>query len=200
MPFADFIDWPDGTGCNVVQSTDNAFCTGLSRIPNAVVKKYDFNQYGDYNFTAYPNEPGRLHGWSYGYIRTGPIYKFIGSLAEDSGFTLIRTDVQKAELIIEKDCRGLHLEGAFDAFRLLLTEGNEQTVFDKYFNLLGVTLRPAAKPIFGYTSWYRHYQNILSSYEHTVIRRIEERFSAEELEKFDEILAVMSRELMPECD
>lgn len=133
---------------------------GLSRIPNAVVKKYDFNQYGDYNFTAYPNEPGRLHGWSYGYIRTGPIYKFIGSLAEDSGFTLIRTDVQKAELIIEKDCRGLHLEGAFDAFRLLLTEGNEQTVFDKYFNLLGVTLRPAAKPIFGYTSWYRHYPNI----------------------------------------
>ena len=47
---------------------------------------------------------------------------------------------------------------------------------------------------------YYHYENMLTSYEHTVIRRIEDRFSAEELAKFDEILGVMSRELMPECD
>lgn len=133
---------------------------GLERIPRAVAEKYAFAQYGDYGFTTYDNEAGRLHGWTYGYIRTGPIFRFIGSAAEDSGFTLIRTDVAKGELIVEKDCRGLHVEGDYEAFRLLLTEGNEQTVFDRYFGLLGVTLRPETKPVFGYTSWYRHYQNI----------------------------------------
>lgn len=136
---------------------------GLERVPRSLIQKYAFTQYGDYNFVNYPNMPGQLHGWSYGYLRTGPIYRFIGSLAEDSGFTLLRVDVARGELIAEKDCRGLYLDGSMEAFRLLITEGNEKTVFDKYFSLLGVTLRPEAKPVFGYTSWYRHYQNISDS-------------------------------------
>lgn len=43
---------------------------------------------------------------------------------------------------------------------MLITDGTEDDVFDEYFRQLGVSLRPAAKPVFGYTSWYRHYQNI----------------------------------------
>lgn len=133
---------------------------GLAHVPAPLIKKYAFTQYGDYNFVRYLNEPGCLHGWSYGYLRTGPIYQLIGSLAEDSGFTLIRTDVKRNELIIEKDCHNHNLNGTFDGLRLFLAEGNETHVFDRYFELLGVKLRPEAKPIFGYTSWYRHYQNI----------------------------------------
>ena len=47
---------------------------------------------------------------------------------------------------------------------------------------------------------YYHYENLLTSYEHTVIGRIEQRLSPEDLRKFDEILGVMSSELMPECE
>ena len=47
---------------------------------------------------------------------------------------------------------------------------------------------------------YYHYENLLTSYEHTVIGRIEQRLSSEDLRKFDEILSVMSSELMPECE
>lgn len=47
---------------------------------------------------------------------------------------------------------------------------------------------------------YYHYENLLTSYEHTVIGRIEERLTPEDLRKFDEILGVMSSELMPECE
>lgn len=47
---------------------------------------------------------------------------------------------------------------------------------------------------------YYQYEKQLSSYEHTVIDRIEERCSHEDLLKFDEILGLISRELMPECD
>lgn len=47
--------------------------------------------------------------------------------------------------------------------------------------------------------FYR-YQELMTSYEHTVIERIGERFSPEDLQKFDEMLGIISRELMPECD
>ena len=47
---------------------------------------------------------------------------------------------------------------------------------------------------------YYHYEELMTSYKHTVIGRIEERFCPEDLKKFDEMLGVISRELMPECD
>lgn len=45
---------------------------------------------------------------------------------------------------------------------------------------------------------FYNYARLLSSYEQTVITRMRERFSAEDIEKFDEMLQVMSEELMPE--
>ena len=47
---------------------------------------------------------------------------------------------------------------------------------------------------------YYHYEELLTSYEHTVIERIENRFSPEDLAKLDEMLSVVSKELMPEWD
>ena len=50
------------------------------------------------------------------------------------------------------------------------------------------------------TEKYHNYLSLLHSYEHTVMNRIRERFSEEDVAKFDEILTVISNELMPECD
>ena len=47
---------------------------------------------------------------------------------------------------------------------------------------------------------YYNYMGLLSSYEHMVMKRIQQRFSAEDVAKFDEMLTVISAELMPECD
>ena len=46
--------------------------------------------------------------------------------------------------------------------------------------------------------FYR-YQSLFSNYEHTVMQRLEQRLSPEDAQKFDEILRLMSAELMPEC-
>ena len=43
---------------------------------------------------------------------------------------------------------------------------------------------------------YYHYESLLTSYVQTVIGRIEERFGEEDLKKFDEMLGVISHELM----
>ena len=44
------------------------------------------------------------------------------------------------------------------------------------------------------------YISLLTSYEKTVMDRVTQRFSPEELEVFERILRVMADELMPECD
>ena len=46
---------------------------------------------------------------------------------------------------------------------------------------------------------YYRYQELMTSYQHTVIQRIEERFPREDLEKMDEMLGIIADELMPEC-
>ena len=46
---------------------------------------------------------------------------------------------------------------------------------------------------------YYNYMALFSSYQKTVIERIEKRFPPEDLERFDEMLRVISEELMEEC-
>ena len=47
---------------------------------------------------------------------------------------------------------------------------------------------------------YYSYAELLTDYELTVVDRIKERFSEEDIEKFSEMLTIISDELMPECD
>ncbi len=46
---------------------------------------------------------------------------------------------------------------------------------------------------------YYRYEELLTSYVHTVIGRIQERFPEPDQQKLDEMLTVISTELMPEC-
>ena len=129
---------------------------GISHIPSAIREKYAFSQYGDYNFADYGED---MHGWSYGYIRNGYNYTFIGSVSEETGFTQIITQTDKHMIYLKKDCENLNINGEWCALKVLITKGSENEVFDKYFDFLGVKAREAV-PIFGYTSWYNHYQDI----------------------------------------
>ena len=45
-----------------------------------------------------------------------------------------------------------------------------------------------------------NYMSLLSSYELTVMQRIQERFPREDVEKFSAMLEVISAELIPECE
>ena len=46
---------------------------------------------------------------------------------------------------------------------------------------------------------YHNYMDLFTAYQHTVVERIEKRLSPEDLQKFDEILKVISDELMDDC-
>lgn len=45
---------------------------------------------------------------------------------------------------------------------------------------------------------FYNYENLFSSYEQTVMNRIKNRFSPEEVDVFDKILDITAKELMPE--
>lgn len=47
---------------------------------------------------------------------------------------------------------------------------------------------------------YYNYLSLFTSYELTVVRRMKERFPEEDVAKLNEMLEVISGELMPECD
>ena len=47
---------------------------------------------------------------------------------------------------------------------------------------------------------FYHYLELKTSYEVTVVQRMKDRFTDEDIAKFSEMLTVMSHELMPECD
>ncbi len=133
--------------------------TGIDHIPKAIVKKYNFDKYGDYNFAGYSGRAGDFHGFSYGYIRQDEEYTLFGSLNERDGFTLIRVRSKDNEISFEKDCEGADYTEPFTALEIAAFSGDEKTVFDSLFEQSGIKCRPA-KPISGYTSWYRHYQDI----------------------------------------
>ena len=44
------------------------------------------------------------------------------------------------------------------------------------------------------------YIGLLSRYEHVVMERIKERFPREDVDKLDQMLEIISAELMPECE
>jgi len=140
-----YQSWTDST-----EHTINDRLTGIEPVPQSAVRSYALDRSGDYNITPYGRSAGKLHGFSYGYVRSGESFSFFGSLNEDVGFTVIRTDSSRNEVIFEKDCSGLSINGGYEGLRLFLTEGTEQEVFDGWFSRLGVKPRRNGAPAAGY--------------------------------------------------
>ena len=83
----------------------------LDRVPKRLVEKYSLDRYGDNRFVAYGHKHGEQHGFTYGYVRRGEDFTLFGSLAEESGFTVLRFDTGDKRITLEKDCAGHHFTG-----------------------------------------------------------------------------------------
>ena len=136
---------------------------GINHIPKKIAKKYGFENYGDYPFVKYSGKKGELHGFTFGYIRQDNIINFVGSLDESKGYTILKYSGKKQLLSIEKDCTGLEITKEFEVFDVAFLSGEYDSVFDKWFEMQEKYhnfKKTNAKPMCGYTSWYRHYEDI----------------------------------------
>jgi alpha-galactosidase len=134
-------------------------------VPGALDRKFGLSQYGDGYFSdpVYRKDlrAGYKKGYSYAYVRRGSRFFLFASLAEDSGFTRIVLNPSEGTVSFKKDChhRFLTPGEAYTALDLIFPEGEENQVFDAWFDAMGVKALPA-EPKIGYTSWYNCYQNI----------------------------------------
>ncbi len=134
-------------------------------VPGALDRKFGLSQYGDGYFSdpVYRKDlrAGYKKGYSYAYVRRGSRFFLFASLAEDRGFTRIVLNPGEGTVSFKKDChhRFLTPGEAYTALDLIFPEGEENQVFDAWFDAMGVKALPA-EPKIGYTSWYNCYQNI----------------------------------------
>ncbi len=132
---------------------------GIDHLPKAIIDKYSLDRYADYHFVKYDNKKGCAHGFSYCYFRKGNRYRLFGSLDENPGYTIFRNNANDNTFSIVRDCEGIEYNGDYHAFDLFYREGNEEEVFDAYFEALGIKPKTNNK-LCGYSSWYNHYQDI----------------------------------------
>ena len=134
---------------------------GLKGVSPYIVDRYSLDGGGDYRFTEYSNVAGKLHGWTYATFRRDEGMVLVGSLDEDRGFTLIRTDAAAGSVELYPECpeRILEVGQRVVLGRFAITRGMLDECYDRWFELAGVKAR-TQKPLVGYSSWYRHYDGI----------------------------------------
>lgn len=114
--------------------------------------------YGDDHLSGIPHGAGQLYAWSYTYV-VGPEGRttYLGSLAENTGFTLFLFDRANKTVTVRKDLRGLQLIHSFPGLDFRVGQ-EAQRLFD------GIDQsRISRTPVLGWTSWYRHFTNISES-------------------------------------
>lgn len=116
--------------------------------------------YGDTHLDLVERGAGIFHSWTYSYLRQHAFkMQFVGSLNEQTGFTLIQYSTDKQSVVIDKECQGMKLTHSFPVLDLIILEGDDTAVFDAYFEKMDIK-KTTAKPATGWTSWYNYYTNI----------------------------------------
>ncbi len=128
----------------------------LDHLPSFIKNKYHFPQYGDSYFFKYDKDIKHSFTWSYIKHRTGES-DLIGSLNDHIAFLIICHDIANNMLRLMSDCAGRELHGDIKLFDLIMSRGPALTCQRNYFERFGKSSAPV---LYGYTSWYRHYQDI----------------------------------------
>ncbi|MDE5670036.1 MAG: alpha-galactosidase [Eubacterium sp.] len=117
---------------------------------------------GDLFFCRYPRKKGVFYGYSYGYVRCGKQIDLFASLSEKTGYTRIKFNVKKSQVIVEKDFDGVLFNGVKKMMDFVHLNGSYEEAFDKWFSLMNIQCRIKEKKS-GYTTWYNYYRNINES-------------------------------------
>jgi alpha-galactosidase len=123
-------------------------------------RRFKVHCFGDYHFYPYSGDKGKLHSYVYCYIKqkTGD-YTLLGSLLEDTGYTIYALETRKNRISVIKDVEGLVVSEPYVLIDLLQLQGPKKEVLAGYFNTICPDLQ-TREPATGWTSWYKHYTDI----------------------------------------
>lgn len=159
-----YQSWTDTKEFTVKENLKNIY-----KVPRFLVNKFAFDKYGDAPFKKY--RKGVLHGFDYSYVR-GKKSIFIGTYNAKNAYLIVNHEIKNNRIVLESDCH------------ITLKQGQEFTIFDyaMMYGDLDKTLteffpkKMTDKNIFGYTSWYNHYQNITEKIILDNLENIDPRF------------------------
>lgn len=127
----------------------------VNKLPKSITKAYAFDKYGDGFFYKYNKNV--LHGFDVSYV-SGKKQLFIGNNNFKTAYLIIEHHKKADTLVLKSDVKGIKV-----------LAGKTVTVFDFYMNnnieagkteYFAQFPAPTAEKLFGYTSWYNHYQDI----------------------------------------
>lgn len=149
----------------------NEHIKDLNKVPGFLEKKYHFKQYGSQSFKEMPNEV--ISAFDYAYIK-GKKPLFIGSKNFKNAYLIIDfyRDSQTIQLISDISNKALKPKESFVIYDYMIHEQVENGLRE-YFG--SFHLRTNQK-LFGYTSWYNHYQNINEDIIHQALESADSRF------------------------
>ena len=130
----------------------------IRKVPAFIRDRFHFEAYGDSLF--HPYKKNELHGYTFGYVRhpEGDA-ELIGSYNDGRSFLILCYEKDNGRVRLQSDCEGAFVEegGTFTLFDFVCLSGKPGKILEKYFRAFGTC---KAKPVRGYTSWYRFYQDI----------------------------------------
>ncbi len=115
--------------------------------------KYHFSAYGDYDFIEYHPH----YSFSFTYLRKNDDFRFFGSMSEKEGYTVFY--ISKGRVWAYKDAQGIIIDKDEKIFDIFLARGQGSQVFEDYALNFYKKSAPKEK-LKGFTTWYRHYQDI----------------------------------------
>lgn len=128
----------------------------INRLPAGIKDRFHFEAYGDPWFYHYRDDV--WHGYTYSYVENeAKECDFIGSLNEENAFLIINHEAKNNVIRLESDIYGKAVRDRFTLFDFVNYKGTVKDCLHKYFANYGKCDAPELR---GYTSWYKHYQNI----------------------------------------
>ena len=161
-----YQSWTDTNEYSVLKRLRN-----INKSPHIIVHKYAMKAYGDSLFYKYSIR--KLHGYDVFYSK-GQNESFIFNLNHKNAYLLVEIIKGKNQLILTSDINGISLD-----------KGESIVVFDYYYSnnyhsgleaFNSYFPKKELPKIFGYTSWYNHYQNINEDILSKDLEALDDRF------------------------
>ena len=159
-----YQSWTDTKEFTVKENLKNIY-----KVPKFLVNMFAFDKYGDAPFKKY--RKGVLHGFDYSYIR-GKKPLFIGTYNSKNAYLIVNHEIKNNQIVLEADCKiSLNQDEEFTIFDYAMVYGDLDATLAAFF-----PKKMNEKNIFGYTSWYNHYQNITEAIILDNLANIDPRF------------------------
>jgi hypothetical protein len=156
----------------------NFSLSASAELPTWALNHFYFHS--DYAFFEHSGEKGHIHSSSYTHFRdVKNNFTFLGSIAEDTGYTYFKSDFNSNILTIHKDAEGKRINPnqEIDLIKVLILHGNDQEreiwkTYSSYFKderTISGNENPK-RHVNGWTSWYYYYGDVT---EEIVLRNLD---------------------------